>query len=300
MKLSFNLECFEKHYGEDYGSMAKIAKSAGFEKVDFCLGSMYKDGDRLNKDGYRQLAESYRRQIEGEGLFINQTHAPFRFKEWDEKSFEEIIFPRIVRSLEISAILGAQIAVVHPLHHRVYFGHEEEIFKENMRFFQRLIPYCREYGVMCGIENMCQNDPIRKYKVHDTCSRKEEFIRYIDTLDSEYMVACLDVGHVCLPAGSEEPHDFIRALGHDRLRALHIHDNDRITDKHDFPYFGKINWDETMKALADINYEGDLTFELQERTFYAMEQEMLPIAAGFAEGIGRLLLGKFDSYLKKE
>ncbi len=296
MKLSFNLDCFEKHYENDYASMARIAKQVGFDLGDVCLCSMVRDDDQFNQSNYRALAEDYRRQIEGEGLFVNQTHAPFRFTEWNDNAFEEVVFPRTVRSLEISALLGAKVAVVHPLHHFVYRGHEEEVFEANMRFYRRLIPYCREYGIMCGIENMYQIDSKRKQTVHDTCSHKEEFVRYIDTLDSEYMVACLDIGHVCLPSQADEPHDFIRALGHDRLKALHVNDNDYRGDRHDFPYLGKINWDEVTRALAEIDYTGDFTYEVQERTFYTMDKEILPFAAEFAAKIGRHLISKIDGY----
>ncbi len=296
MKLSFNLDCFDKHYENDYASMAKIAKQAGFDMGDVCLTGMVRADDPFNGDNYRALAEDCRRQIEGEGLLVNQTHVPFRFTEWDDQAMEEAVFPRTIRCLEVSALLGAKVAVVHPLHHFIYRGHEEEVFEANMRFYRRLIPYCREYGVMCGIENMYQEDRQRKYIVHDTCSHKEEFVRYIDTLDSEYMVACLDIGHVCLPSQADEPHDFIRALGHDRLKALHVHDNDYRADRHDFPYFGKINWDEITKALAEINYSGDFTYEVQERTFYTMDREILPFAAEFAAKIGRHLISKIEKY----
>lgn len=285
-----------EHYGNDYTSMAHIAKEAGFDMGDVNICAMVKDEYEFNQSNYREIAENYRKCIEAEGITVNQTHAPFRFTEWNEESFENVVFPRTVRSIEISALLGAKVVVVHPLHHFIYRGHEEEIFETNMKFYRRLIPYCKEYNVMCGVENMWQDDRQRKYIVHDTCSHKEEFVRYIDTLDSEYMVACLDIGHVCLPSQADEPHDFIRALGHDRLKALHVHDNDYRADRHDFPYFGKINWDEITKALAEIDYTGEFTYELQDRYFDNMDIELLPSAAKFAVDIGRHLIKKIDGY----
>ena len=47
---------------------------------------------------------------------------------------------------------------MHPLHHFVYLGHEEEIFNLNMDFHRSLIPYCKEYGNMVGVENMWGSD----------------------------------------------------------------------------------------------------------------------------------------------
>lgn len=288
-----------EHYDHDYVTMARIAKQAGFDMGDVNICAMVKDDYMFNQSNYREIAETFRRQIEGEGLTVNQTHAPFRFTQWDGDFMESTVIPRTIRSLEISALLGADITVVHPLHHFIYRGHEEEVFEANMRFYKRLIPYCKEYDVRCGIENMYQEDRQRKYIVHDTCSHKEEFVRYIDTLDSEYMVACLDVGHACLPSQADEPQDFIRALGRDRLKALHVSDTDYRADRHDFPYFGKINWDEVTRALGEIDYTGEFTYELQDRYFDNMDKELLPSAARFAADIGRHLIGKAEAYRGK-
>jgi len=32
-------------------------------------------------------------------------------------------------------------------------------------------------------------------------------------------------------------------------------------DAHTLPFFGIIDWEKVMEALADINYTGDLTYE---------------------------------------
>ena len=50
-----------------------------------------------------------------------------------------------------------------------------------MKFYKSLIPYCEEYGIKVAVENMWQYPGMIS---HSTCSRPEEFIRYIDELDS--------------------------------------------------------------------------------------------------------------------
>lgn len=88
------------------------------------------------------------------------------------------------------------MVVVHPLHHMPYKGHEEEIFQLNMDYYRKLIPFAQKYGVKIGVENMWQRDPLRKCITADTCSDVNEFIRYIDTLDSEQITGCLDLGRL--------------------------------------------------------------------------------------------------------
>ena len=194
----------------------------------------------------------------------------------------------------MSALMGAKISVVHPLHYQTYKGNEEETFRLNMDFFRRLIPYCKEYGVKVGIENMWQRDARRKCIIMDVCNSSQEMIKYIDTLDSEYMVCCLDLGHVGLTVRDDEAQDFIRALGHDRLKALHVHDNDYQSDAHLTPYLGKMDWAEITQALGDINYDGDMTYEVSPTLINTADDSFTPIAAKFMADVGRHLIGEVE------
>ena len=294
MELSVNIANLTPRVGLE--KSVELYKNAGFTAVDYSLGDMAKVEDSpLNGDGYRDEAERVRKIIETGGLRVNQTHAPYQFRNWDTpEHYGNVIYPRIRRSIEISALLGAEIAVVHPLHYMEFHGREEEIFQLNMDFYRSLIPLCREYNIKIGIENMWRNDPRRRYITHDTCSQKEEFVRYIDTLDSEYMVATLDIGHVGLPLQDDEAWDFIRALGHDRLKSLHVHDNDYKTDAHLLPFAGKIDWSEVTKALGEINYDGDMTYEVGAVATNNAPDGFLQNAVNYMGDVGRFLISEVE------
>lgn len=296
MKISMNISAlFAKYTKDEKIKCMKLCKEAGFDAVDFSLCEMIDDASEFNGDSYREIAMNYRKAADELGIKINQTHTPFRFKNWeDEEHYGNVIYPRIVKSLEISAILGAEIAIVHPLHYDEYHGREEEWFERNMKFYESLIPYCKEYGIKCGIENMWRNDPLRRYITHDTCSRKEEFVRYIDTLNSEYMVGCLDVGHVGLPLQDDEAHDFVRALGHDRLKSLHVHDNDYKGDQHSLPYVGKMNWEELARSLGEIDYDGDFTYELNGSFFSTMDDAFIPVGLKYTYDVAKHIVDMIE------
>ncbi len=292
MDISLNIACmwgrYEKRYDEDLSKAARIIKEAGFDAVDFDLCTMEQEDDRFNKDGYREIAKNCRRLIEAEGLYVNQTHAPFHFKGWEDKEYyETVIYPRFVRCIEISALLGASTVIIHPLHYMEYHGNEEALFEKNVAFYKSLVPYCEKYGIKVCVENMWQRDKRRNYIVHDTCSRKEEFVRYVDAIDSEYIVACLDVGHVGLPLQDDEAADVVRALGHNRLQALHIHDNDYKSDGHMIPYSGMMNWEDIGKALGEIDYQGVFTYEIHGKYFNVIDDEFLPVALKYVADIAK-------------
>ena len=294
MKLAMNIEGFRARFGTE--KAVELCKHAGFDSADYSLGGMRDKDNLFNGENYVAEAEAVKKIFLDGGLPITQTHTPFTFKAWnDPVEYEEFIMPAIKRSVEVSGILGAEVAVVHPLHHFLYKGHEEEIYELNMNFYRSLIPICKEYNVKVGIENMFQCDPRRKHITYDTCSTIPEFLRYVDTLDSEYMVACLDTGHIGLPLRDEECWDFIRALGHDRLHSLHIHDNDYRNDQHQLPYLGKIDWNEVAKALGEIDYDGIFTYEVSTGFVgQFMDDEFVPVAIKYMADVGKHICDLVD------
>lgn len=295
MELSINIGGMRLKYGLE--KAAELVSHAGFTACDYGMGDLEKPETRLYSEEYRDEARLIRQTVESYGLKITQTHAPFHFsaKQWDTpEKFDEIVIPRLAKAIEINSILGSKIMVVHPIHHMEYHGHEEEIFQRNMDFYRRLIPYCKEFDVKVAVENMWQHDKRRGCKSFDTCNTISEFIRYVDTLDSEYIIACLDVGHVVLPDTKEEPWDFIRALGHERLKSIHIHDNDYTKDAHWLPYMGIINWSEITRALGEINYDGDFTYEVNDAFYGNIPERILQQSVDFMGMIGRELVTQVE------
>lgn len=300
MDISFTMSTIEWRYGYE-GAMERIRK-AGFRALDYSLDGMVRNDSPFVGTAWREHAGQIRACADRAGIRINQTHAPFSFSSalWrDRESYEAVILPRILRAIEISGIFGADVCVIHPIHHDRYLGHEEEIFLRNMDFYRMLIPHAKEHGVRIGVENMYQVDPRRKCIVDDTCSRTEEFIRYLDTLDSEWAVACLDLGHVGLIQRPDEAWDMIRALGHDRLRALHVHDNDYRGDQHQIPFLGLLNWKEITRALGEIDYCGDFTFEAGWSFFQNVDDEFLPISMRYLYDVGSYLASCIEQSRKK-
>ena len=273
-----------------------ILSAAGYDAIDLSLFSMTNDNYEFCRDGYKARALEIGSYAKSKGICFNQSHAPFYFNWKRPNEVEERLIPRTIQALEISALVGCKTVVVHPVHHEEYLGHEEERFEQNMKFYRDLLPYAKEYDVKIALENMFQKETKRKIIGHDTCSRPEEFVRYIDTLDDEHFVACLDLGH-CGVVG-EEAYRAIRVLGHDRLKALHVHDNDYTKDMHMLPGLGKMDWEEIMKALAEIRYDGEFTYEA-DRFFISMPQEMMPNAVRLMVDMGRYLIGRFDEYTKE-
>jgi len=283
MKLVTNTCTPCKQYSIE--ELIDMMHEAGFDAIDFSFDAA--PFNQMQGEEFRAWLKTIRERAESKGMSFTQAHAPFPSSDRDPAKTEEI-FWSIVRSIEHASILGIDIIVVHPIQHLDYDegDNAEKLFELNMEFYRRLEPYCKKYGVKVALENMYQVPLFRKC-MHSTCSRPAEFIRYLDTLNSEWFVACLDIGHAVLVC--EDPANFIRALGKDRLKCLHVHDVDGVSDLHTIPYRGVIKWNKVAAALKEIDYEGEFTFEIGN-FFGQMPKELYPAGFVLAEATGRHIM----------
>lgn len=284
MKLSANTNLLDKIFGPR--ATVDMFAAAGFDALDF---SQFRDEfytDAHDKTFYTELRD----YAESKGLYYNQAHAPFGSSFTDEAQTEKR-FEEITTAMRIASWLGVRNIIVHPCQHLTYAeeGVPEKLFEINMAFYRRLIPYCEEYGIRVAVENMWQHTGMIN---HSTCSRASEFLRYMDALD-DHFVACLDIGHAVLVR--EDPDRMIRALGGKYLKSLHVHDVDGVVDSHTLPFIGVTDWEAVMKALAEIDYQGEFTYEAGNfllKTPDPLKQQAL----NYMGQVGKYLISRFDAY----
>ena len=284
MRLSTTTGELAKFFG--FNKCIDILADAGYDCADFSQFDEYVYKADLSKDFLTEL----RKYAEDKGVVFNQSHAPygssFRDQERTKQRFNEL-----TEAMKRASYLGVKNIIIHPCQHLKYVedGNPELLFEYNMDFYSRLIPYCEEYGIKVALENMWQHTGMIN---HSTCSRPAEFVRYLDGLNNDCFVACLDIGHAALVR--EDIPDFIRALGNKRLKCLHVHDVDGTNDSHTLPYYGNIQWERVMKALAEIGYQGDLTFEADE-FLRNVPSELYADAEKFMAKVGRRLINIVNS-----
>lgn len=270
----------------------KIIAEAGFDAYDISLFELTRNEEyQFNRPDYVEIAKDLREYADSLGIVCNQSHAPFPSSVGKEEE-DKVIYEKIVRAMEIASILGAKIIVVHPKQHLIHAEHPQELFEMNVEFYKSLIPYCEKFGIKVACENMWQWYNGNKVPSDSTCSRAWEFNQYLDAVNSEWIVGCLDIGHVSL-MNADIP-QFIRDMGNKRLQALHIHDTDYKSDKHTLPFMEKIDYEAVCKALAEIDYQGDFTFEAD--AFYRGKPvELYPATTKYMCEVGRYLISRIEA-----
>ena len=102
--------------------------------------------------------------------------------------------------------------------------------------------------------------PDAEHSSFAACATPESFNAHLDAVNDDYLVACLDIGHAEMKGSNTTAVEMIKALG-SRLKALHIHDNDKLHDSHQIPFSMNIDFAPIVKALQEINYDGYFTLE---------------------------------------
>ena len=288
MKLVTTTDNLEKRFGMK--KAIDILCDAGYDALDFSAFYPRLYTDELGDAFFLEM----KKYALDKGLTFEQAHAPFAssFRDDEEKTKQR--FGEIVRSMKNASLLGVKRIVVHPCQHLMHHeaNNAELLFEMNMDFYKRLIPFAEEYGIKIAVENMWQTVGVHRYSIgtpviyRSVCSSPDEFLRYLDELNSDAFCACLDIGHTMLVR--EKPDDMVRALGNKYLKTLHVHDVDGIRDSHTIPYRGIADWAAVTKALGEIDYSGDLTFEVGD--FGAFPMELWPGLSRHMVDIGRYLI----------
>ena len=123
------------------------------------------------------------------------------------------------------------------------------------RSLDELYPIADGLGLRIACENLMERGTPRPL------CRMEQLRAFIEPYPATVGV-CLDTGHALV--NGLNPASEARAAG-ERLIATHLQDTDGLEDRHWAPGAGRINWDEFVETLHEIDYTGNWTFELSAR-----------------------------------
>ncbi len=301
MKLSASTGIIGNKLG--YREAITILARAGFDAFDIDMCTTHLKPNELSNKNYLSVLKELKDLSISLNIECNQAHAPFPTQLNGNEEYNQKTLDMIIRSMECASFLGAKLIVMHPIKNSSStitkdfilkpFDSKQQLFDVNVSFFRSLIPYCEKFNIKIAVENMWERHPLhRDTLIPSILGYSEEHTKFIDTVGSDWIVGCLDIGHslIC----GEKPQDSIRCLTSKRLKALHIHDCNGYEDLHAFPYSFNTEWDEIINSLADIEYDGDFTFEA-DNFFKFYPQELYLDAVTFMCKIGRYMINTIEN-----
>jgi len=234
----------------------KTIKEAGFDSIDFESFMNRNNLYNLNDNDFEEFLTNVKNVAVENDLIINQLHSFWEFTptlDYKKETLEDEI-KYYKRAIEGAKYLGCKYVVIHQ---RFPFGldqeindlKEEEFYHINVDFLTKLEKYARENKVILCLENLPMN--FKYCKVDGT-------LKIIDAVNSSFVKMCFDIGHANVH--KDNLYDDIIKIGN-KLMCLHVHDNMYGYDLHLYPYQGTVNWDDVIRGLKEINYQGVFSFE---------------------------------------
>lgn len=296
LKISIQSGRFARNNDELDGFLA-LVKAAGIDGVDFPLYAFQnKDNPRFFDKPIDEIIEILRplkEALERHGLAVCQTHSPFPTYKPDDEDFNAYQVRAHRKCCDLSRYLECDLMVVHPAHHISMTPEEQR--EESIKLYSALIEDAKRTGVTILLENMWARRGGAGSAIFDSaCADADEAVDYIDTLNTmageELFGYCFDVGHASLCG--KNMRNFLCTLG-SRVKALHIHDTNRLDDTHTIPYSfcttsgsPMTDWEGMLAGLGEIGYRGAINFEAAT-AFVTYPKPLYPALLHMFYAIGR-------------
>ena len=175
-------------------------------------------------------------------LSIQNVHSPFDRMNalWEKRDDSNSVFERTAECIRVCAANNVKKVIVHPTDGLI----PPPVSAFGINNFDKLISLAANYGVKLLFENI-------------------QLPKFLDVMfdefgQSENVGLCYDVGHEnCFAKGD----DCLSRHGR-LLEALHIHDNDGMSDGHMIPFDGNIIYEGFLEKVKSLNYSGALSLEV--------------------------------------
>ena len=305
MRLALSVQTKDAVDTANPGPGFEMLKRAGFDFVDFSLNAYMKNSDiykgKISDFFSRDIEElknyfaPMREAAKKAGIGFGQMHMPYPCyvagipEEVNDFLREEMA----VKSLQLGAFMHCPYIVIHGFKLKSVYGSEEREWEKTREFLDYLAGIAGDSGMVMCLENLYSGSP--GGLVEGPCTNAHILAERIDAFNEKYgkelLGACFDTGHAKLVGLDVE--EFLTRLGK-RLKVLHIHDNDGISDLHQLPFtftrtrdnLTSTAWRGFARGLAAAGFDGNLSFETAP-VLSSFPGEMKEDALSFIGCIGR-------------
>ena len=143
---------------------------------------------------------------------------------------------------------GVKYFVVHPSAEPI----EDEDRAESMKQAKKSLAEMAEFAAQFDAW-ICVEDLPRTCLGHNA----DEIAELVSAHDR--LRVCFDVNHLLTVYGSDHM-DIIKAVG-TKIVTTHMSDYDFVDERHFFPGNGKINWNQLITAMEEVDYDGPFLYE---------------------------------------
>ena len=218
-----------------------LVKQAGFEGVMIWWSDEFGNHDFRDAPRYAHDA----------GLFIENIHTPFKGINnlWLDNLDGNALTERYLKMIDDCVDNDIPTMILH-----LYSSKSPPPCEIGLNRILQIVEKAEKNGINIAFENL---------------TRTGHLDYVLNSVESDYAGLCFDSGHHYY----KTPDDDLLEKHGSRLKALHLHDNDGIDDKHRLPFDGTIDWSETMRKIAQTGYAGAISLEVENMGYDGMPPE---------------------------
>lgn len=286
LSTSTNIHCVnENKQPISYIECLHMCSKVGYKVMDMNFCGAVNESSEVYGDDWERVIERIGEEAQALGIEFSQCHLPFYNVIDDRFPDRELYEKMVARTMEASARLDVKWAVLHA-GTAIWDNRSVKVSKEqNIKYFTPVIEKAAKYNLGIAIENMA-DFPAGGYPRRRFTANVEELCDLVDSLKADNVGVCWDFGHANL-TGCDQVQS-LKYVGN-RLKAVHVDDNLGIYDDHVAPFHGNIDWKPIMKALKQINYTGDFTYEIHNST-HKLPDALREASLKYTFDIGQYLL----------
>ncbi|PWB49242.1 MAG: hypothetical protein C3F06_14850 [Candidatus Methanoperedenaceae archaeon] len=228
-----------------------ILRKAGINSVEFWAETPSFWIDRHDETTVAELIESISLMPDGCTM-----HAPIM--DLNPSSYNDLVHEATIKetlwSLELAGIIGARIVTIHPGKRTAHRKPTNEDWGKFMKYLEIATKKARSLGIDLSLENSMPG-------VQSMCSCPREMKDVLDQFPGLFFT--FDVVHAFMESPGTTL-SFINELG-DKIKNVHIgapHDG-----KPHYPVRYEKKMDIVLQRLRDSGYNGDLTIEIDDKTY---------------------------------
>jgi sugar phosphate isomerase/epimerase len=234
--------------------LPEIAKlDAGIE-----LGSYGLVGVQSKQDWKTRFAlhKAVRTQFQG----TIAIHGPFIGMEYAhiDHLIRETVHRRLDMTLDVAVKLKASRVILHSGYRPEIdlFKLQESWLKGNIEFWQKEILRWADAGIVIVLENDTEKSP-------------DLLVQLVNEVDNPFLGLCIDIGHQHV-FSELDALEWVRRM-ENRLFHIHLHDNDRTSDKHWPIGRGTVDFESFYAAIMQHVPHATISLEVEDKMEVKMD-----------------------------
>jgi sugar phosphate isomerase/epimerase len=224
-------------------------REAGIQYLELSINPLLRLSDEEQAEWVRDLNQ----KTENAGIRVWSVHMPWSNRLDISTTNEEDRIHTIhthIRIMELLEPLQIQKYVMHPSAEPIMDNERPERLANAIASLRILAEESKKFSGAIAVEVMPRT------LLGNT---SDEILQIIEAVNDGLEI-CFDTNHVL----QETPEEFVRRAG-SLITTLHVSDYDGLDEKHWLPGRGIINWNQLIRELVQIGYEGPWMYEVVQR-----------------------------------